>query len=297
MKIPSPAFSEAFGKRWHLNQGGGARARLSRWRILHWMLLQKMGGKVWIRAPLFFGEKMWILTGELISRGLLGFGYAETALTALMLEVVKPGMRVVDVGAHLGYEAILASALVGKDGRVVSFEPQPHIAVWTARNLDCFSQSRVVASAVGDFCGFLEFSEMDVLSSAFSGASATTSGGRKVQVPVTTLMEALAEEERPVDFLKCDVEGGEMAVLRGAREILARDQPLLVLEAEMPSSSGIRPRIEEFSDYLSPLGYAGFMFDFDGRFKIGRIGNLDVGHANVGFVPLSRPEFRFLLPA
>ena len=287
--------SEQFSRRWKINQHGGFSARLSRWRVFHWIILQKLGINCWAHVPLFFGEKIWLLTGEQISGGIFSSGYSENALTALMLEVLKPGMRVVDVGAHVGYEAMLASVLVGESGRVVTFEPQPKIAGWTVRNLRPFPQCRVVASAVGDFNGHLEFSEMDILNSGFSGAA--TGGGQKIQVPVTTLANALRAEEQPVHFIKCDVEGAEMSVLRGAVEILKRDQPLLVLEAEMPSADGRRPRVKEFADFLSPLGYEGFFFEFDGRLKVGRIGELEVGHANVGFAPVSRPEFHFLLKA
>jgi FkbM family methyltransferase len=295
MKENTPPFlSEQFYRRWEINQRGGLPARLSRWRILHWVILQKLGINCWARAPLFFGEKLWLLTGEEISSGILGFGYAEKALTALMLEVIKPGMRVVDIGAHIGYEAMLASVLVRESGRVVTFEPQPQISNWTVRNLRHLPQCRVVLSAVGDSNGFLEFSEMDILNSAFSGQTAAENP-RKIQVPVSTLDHALRGEEQPVDFIKCDVEGGEMSVLRGAVEILKRDQPLLVLEAEMPSVDGIRPRVKEFADFLAPLGYEGFFFEFDGALRVGHIGELEVGHANVGFAPVSRTEFSFLL--
>lgn len=254
------------------------------------MLLQKLGFNRWVHAPLFFGERMWLLTGETTSRGLLGFGYSEAALTALMLRVVRPGMHFVDVGAHLGYEALLASILVGEAGRVISFEPQPQIAKWTVRNLRKFPQTRVVQSAVGDFIGTLEFSELDLLCSAFSAAAPGGRAGRHVTVAVTTLADALRDDERPVDFIKCDVEGAEMAVLRGATDLLERDQPFLVLEAEMPSSSGLRPRITEFQEFLLPLGYRGWFFEFDGELKLAPLGQLEVGHANVAFVPESRHE-------
>jgi FkbM family methyltransferase len=286
----------ALARRWSLNQHGGAKARMSRWRVLHWMVLQKLGINIWVRAPLFFRERMWVLTGETISHGLLGFGYAEAALTALMLEAIKPGMRVVDIGAHLGYEAMLASVLVGEQGRVISFEPQPRIAAWAARNLERFPQSRLIESAVGESCGRMDFFELNVLSSAFSGRAATTAG-RQTQVFVTTLADALREVERPVDFIKCDVEGGEMSVLRGAEDLLRRDQPLLVLEADMPQKASRRARIDEFSEFLSPLGYTSFIFEYDGRLKTGSLDAFDIGHANIGFAPASRSEFQFLRTA
>jgi hypothetical protein len=124
-----------FTRRWRLNQSGGFYARVSRWRVLHWLILQRLGVRWWVKAPVFWGDHMHLLTGEVVSRGILGFGYAEPALTALMLKIVKPGMRFVDVGAHCGYEAMLASVLLGREGRVISFEPQTQIAQWTEQNL------------------------------------------------------------------------------------------------------------------------------------------------------------------
>jgi FkbM family methyltransferase len=40
------------------------------------------------------------------------------------MKFIKPGMRVVDIGAHIGYYTILFSILVGKEGKVYDFEPE-----------------------------------------------------------------------------------------------------------------------------------------------------------------------------
>jgi protein-L-isoaspartate O-methyltransferase len=116
-----------------------------------------------VKARVFWGDPIHLLTGEIVSRGILPFGYAELALTVLMIEFLKPGMRFVDVGAHLGYEAMLASVLVGREGRVISFEPQEQIAGWTVKNLQRFPQARVVKAAVGQSKGKAEFTEYDIL--------------------------------------------------------------------------------------------------------------------------------------
>ena len=273
------------------------KVRVARLSVLHALLMQRLGWERWVRARLFFDETLWVCTGEATSRGLLSFGYAEAALTALMLETIRPGMRVVDVGAHVGYEAVLASVLVGASGRVTSFEPQSGIARWTRRSLERFDHARVVCAAVGNSCGTAEFVELDVGRSAFSRLAASDAGyeqGRKITVPMTTLEHALKAEERPVDFLKCDVEGGELAVLRGAREILERDRPLIVLEAGMPEDAATAPRTAAFAAFLAPLGYHGLSFEFDGRLALAPLGGLHAGHANVAFVPQGRSGFERL---
>jgi FkbM family methyltransferase len=287
-----------FARRYGLNARGGWLARFSRWRVLHWLLLQRLGINRWVRVPLFFGEHMWVLTGETTSSSMLGFGYSEPTITALMLRLLRPGMRFVDVGAHLGYEAVLASVLVGSTGKVVSFEPQPQIVEWTARNLEQFPNARIVRAAAGEATGTIQFTELEILRSAFSGAAICEEMGRRISVPVTTLDEALDVCERPVDFLKCDAEGAEMSVLRGAERILREDKPFLVLEAEMPPESGPRPRVDEFERYLRPFGYEGVYFDYDGNLKMAALGKMKVHHANVAFVPKQKlGEFSLTNPA
>jgi hypothetical protein len=99
-----------------------------------------------------------------------------------------------------------------------------------------------------------------------------------------------------VDFVKCDVEGAEMRVLRGARDILRADRPLLVLEAEMPVECQARPRVREFQEFLQPLGYRPLAFEYSGRqLQFGPLDRLQMHHANVAFVHPSRAEFGFLL--
>jgi FkbM family methyltransferase len=289
-EIGTQWMKEELRRRWRLNQQGGLRARISRWRVLHWLFLQRWGLQRWVRARVFWGDPIYLLTSEGVSRGILPFGYGELALTALMIEFLEPGMRVVDVGAHLGYEAMLASVLVGREGRVVSFEPQEQIVDWTVKNLHQFPQSRVVKAAAGRSKGKVAFTECDIARSAFSrqGADPYERIGKQYEIEVTTIGEALVKDERPVDFIKCDAEGTEMAVLHGAVDILREDKPFLVLEAEMPNDSELRPRVREFAALLDPMGYQGLSFDYDGGLKLAPVGSFVEGHANVAFIHNSK---------
>ena len=210
--------TELFDAGWAIHNKGGWTARASRWRSAPAIIAQRLGLQRWMSVPLFFGQNMIVLTGETFSRGLIAFGYAEVALTALILRSLRPGMTFVDVGTHLGYEAMLASKLVGNTGRVISFEPQPEIFKRAKRNLAHFRQARIVNCAVGSRSGTLNIQETDLAQSAFAGTAKPNE--KSIAVPMVMLDEAVTE--CPVHFIKCDVEGAEMEVLKGATDILPR---------------------------------------------------------------------------
>jgi FkbM family methyltransferase len=94
--------------------------------------------------------------------------------------------------------------LVGREGGVVSFEPQEQIAGWTVRNLQRFPHARVLKAAAGQSKGKAVFTECDIAHSAFSGQRIdhNVGVGRQYETEVTTLGEGLVKDERPVDFIK-----------------------------------------------------------------------------------------------
>src|ERR1700759_4895596 len=92
-----------------INDKGGFACYWKRLPVLYPIILRKMKINREVSIPLFFGDKMNVITGEVVSSILISFGYSEVALTALMLKLIGKGQSVVDVGTHFGYEAILAS--------------------------------------------------------------------------------------------------------------------------------------------------------------------------------------------
>ena len=254
-------------------------------------LMQKIGWHQEIDVPLFWGEKMRVITGETISRQILVFGYSEVALTTLMLCLIEPGQTVIDVGTHFGYEAMLAARLVGSTGRVFSFEPSSEAYKLANKNLARFSQNILYQKAVADRTGVLSLQDRPIWESAFNSCVLDTDEQNITTVPVTTLDITLENYEKPVDFIKCDVEGLEILVMKGAHHILLKDAPVLVLEADMPSRTGkTSARTYQLSSHLEKYGYQAFNFDFDGNFKIGLLNSFPVHHANIAFIPKSRTD-------
>lgn len=82
-------------------------------------------------------------------------GYWESWVTCAMMRMVRPGMRVINVGANFGYYALLFADLVGKSGSVVAVEPNPELCVLIdkSKHANGFSQLTVVRAAAADESG------------------------------------------------------------------------------------------------------------------------------------------------
>ncbi len=276
---------------WNQNKSGDWSCFWRRRSVWLGQLIQKLGWHQEFSVPLFWGEKMRVITGEIVSQQILAFGYSEVALTALMLWLIKSGQTVVDIGTHFGYEAVLAAKLVGSTGHVFCFEPSTDAYNLARKNLARYPQAVLYQKAVADKTGTLSIQNKPIWESAFNKCINTIDATATNTVPVTTLDVILEGYEKPVDFIKCDVEGLEMLVMTGAHHLLLKDKPVVVLEADMPSSTGkASARAYELSSYLEKYDYQAFNFDFDGAFKFGLLDSFPVHHANIAFVSKSRTD-------
>lgn len=190
---------------------------------------------------------------------------------ALVAPIVRPGDSVVDVGANFGLITKALADLVGPSGRVLAVEPMPETYYALARNVEALglTQVRPVHAALSDRTGT---GHMALPDDNYYLACVADEG---VAVPMTTL-DALTEGLGPVAFVKCDVEGHEVAVLRGARRLLATDLPAWLIEVW----SG------ETFDIMAGYGYRAYA-ETDGDVRPWRDGD---DRANVLFCHPSRHE-------
>lgn len=203
----------------------------------------------------------WRLRLRLLYRALRYRWKNDPAEIAFVRAHARPGTLALDVGAHKGGYTFWLARSVGAGGRVHAFEPQPQLA----RNLQrAFDPRRVIVenAAVSDREGTMTLHiPTDGRPSPGASLEATataTATGRSIEVRVLTLDRHLAARTQPVSFLKCDVEGHELAVFRGAENLLRRDRPVLLFECEQ-RHHGARPIAEVFA-YLEAFGYRGRLF-------------------------------------
>lgn len=138
-----------------------------------------------------------------------------------------PGELVVDVGAHIGTYTLRA----GKAGAdVIAFEPNPDSYRLLCANVKLNDLGRVSCRnvALGSEAGVAQLNVPDVyLGRAWTSDEAHGSTG--ISVRVARLDDEVASpRDRPVDWLKIDVEGSELQVLKGATETLRRTKQVII---------------------------------------------------------------------
>jgi len=219
-------------------------------------------------------------------------------------QLVAEGDAVVDVGANWGLYTARLARLVGPSGQVDAFEPHPAHAVTLDRLARRRPQVAVHKMGLADAPGTAALHVPVVRGRDVTALSSLTAPAgdvehRTVEVRIGRLDDELAGR-RPPSFVKCDVEGLELAVLRGGERTLTAARPALLVEIEQRHQQ--RPIGDTFA-YLAGLGYEGHYFAAGGlapleRFDVERD---QLAHLGAGVVEYGMPEgyvadFLFVAP-
>lgn len=159
-------------------------------------------------------------------------GDYEPHETRLMTKVVSSGWTVVDAGANFGWHAVHLARRVGPEGKVFAFEPMPESfqELTANRGLNGCENLQIANLALGNVEGTVTF----YLPSIHLGGGAASQFldiGEKIQVPMRRLDDVLDQHGiTHVDFIKADIEGGELNLLRGAERLFDRCRPAVLIE-------------------------------------------------------------------
>ncbi len=190
-----------------------------------------------------------------------------------MCGVLRPGDVAVDVGAYKGGYMYWMRRMVGGTGAVHAFEPQPELAAYLRDRIrdSRWTNVEVVQMALSAREGtatLLLPASTPSPAASLVGASLPR-GPAGYDVRTTTLDEALDRAGRTdrVRLIKCDVEGHELDVLKGAARTLELHRPFLLLECEARHLRG-HGMVDVFG-YLERLGYSGSFFWKGRRLAVG----------------------------
>lgn len=156
-------------------------------------------------------------------------------IRAVMKRVIQPDTNCIDIGCHFGSMLGLMTRLAPR-GRHVAFEPTPHKVAFLRRK---FPDVTIHEVALTDTAGETTF-WINTDSSGFSGLQRAGEGEFSAVTVRCGRLDDLAPTDRPVGFVKIDVEGAELLVLRGGAELFRTHRPHLLFECgpEGPTAFG-----------------------------------------------------------
>ncbi|HVH72643.1 MAG TPA: FkbM family methyltransferase [Candidatus Dormibacteraeota bacterium] len=254
---------------------------------------QRLFPKVPVPIRLSFGA-WWLVRGSTLDERLLS-GHFETGEIRFVERYLRPGMIVLDIGAHHGLYTLLASKNVGPEGKVIAFEPSVRECERLRQHvrLNSCSNVRIEPIAIGaersrgklfvvdgaeDWCNSLR-------------PPAVVGSGRSELVDVLPLDEYLSGAGiTSADFLKLDVEGAELEVLRGARELLRKPaRPVILAEVYDIRTLPWGYPASKIVGHLDKLGFKWFQLRADGTLQ-SVASDRDVYDCNLVAIPSERMD-------
>lgn len=212
------------------------------------------GTLIWAQIQQSPAQRLWIRSnprpGQNFQKGII-----EPAVQQAIQQHLRDGTNFCDVGPNIGFFPLIAARPVGRSGSVVSFEADPEIASRLRENLICNKLMRVLVEekAVWSEPATVSFACADSNISPDRGlghVSTTSSSASNTNCVGTVSLDQFVLSHPAPDFLKCDVEGAEVAVFQGAERLLQEKHPIPLVE--MHSSENYRVLTQKFS----PLGHS-----------------------------------------
>lgn len=223
-----------------------------------------------------YGFRMLASPRDYMSFGIYFYGEYDRRMSDLLQRFISPGDTCWDVGAGIGWFSLLMARCVGERGRVDAFEALPANAMRVRQNvsLNGFDQIRLHEVAVSDTPGTIHFQppvadDADVPAPEHCsgiGHITTTPAADSLRIEATTL-DAVADREgiRSLHLIKMDIEGAEVAALRGGERTLRKHRPIVAIEYNRATLRRANSSLEELDGLLESLGYERLFFRANGR--------------------------------
>lgn len=169
----------------------------------------------------------------------------EPFQTQVFQSLLKPGMVVLDIGAHIGYYTLMASKAVGPAGRVYCFEPDANNLALLRRNVQSNGCGNVIVvpKAVSDRAGMVKLHLDPLNKGSHSVTQFEGSQEGSLEIETLALDGWLSEQGVAPALIKMDIEGSEWAALRGMKSFLDRRGALSLVMELLPHRLSVEPGV------------------------------------------------------
>jgi len=184
----------------------------------------------------------------------------ESFITEIFKEKIKEGDAVLDLGAHIGYYTMLAAKLVGPQGKVFAFEPDPTNFSLLRKSAvaNCYDNITLEQRGVADTEGV---AKLFLYSSTENSIAPELYRGFEhipfVEISLVGLDEYFKNANLKVSFIKMDVEGAEGLALQGMKQVISQNPHLTLITEFAPAALRKVSRMEPL-EYAQALLDAGF---------------------------------------
>ena len=195
-------------------------------KLKHILKILFSGIYVKIKSGPLKGKK-WIAT----SGGKFVQGDQETYKTEAFIKNYAAGDIFFDIGAHFGYYSAIAAVLNNGSGQIFAFEPRPMNANFFRKHIKIndFRNVTLIEAAVGE-------SDRDVrFDTGHGSATGYVSSEGDLKVKQVSIDRMVRDGTLPPPgFIKIDVEGGEIEVLKGSKEVISNSRPKMIIATHNP---------------------------------------------------------------
>lgn len=203
------------------------------------------------------GRKMFTQNNDGLALSI--FKIYEPNQTEIVKKYVHEGDIVIDIGAHVGYYTLLMAQLVGENGKVYSFEPDPVNFQLLKKSVEIngFENVVLIQKAVSNITDKVKLFLGDD-DSAINRIYDAKLGDAKESIDVesVTIDEYFKENDELINFIKLDSEGSEVKIINGMKQFLSRNKKLVMMTEFFPFL--IKKSGDEPNQYLKSLEKSGF---------------------------------------
>ena len=228
-------------------------------------------------TQLFFGQHMKVKLPAGSDLFLLGAKthVSEIRLAKFLINHLESDMHFLDIGAHFGYFSMLAAALTGKNGKVVSLEASKNIYQILSNNTANCTQCKAIHAAAGPSNGTVRFYDFPLLFSEYNTIEKdqyineswkSSIQAEETEVNMYSLKTLIKQENIKPSIIKIDVEGAEAKVLQGL-DLTSSQKPIIIFEyIKDKPQEGLESVLNEYAAYyelrlMNEFGEAGEVID------------------------------------
>lgn len=201
------------------------------------------------------GHKMFLDSKDAL--GLSINGIYEPLETELVNKEVKKGNAVLDIGANIGYYTLIFAKLVGEDGKVFAFEPDPTNFALLKKNVEMngYKNVMLVQKAVSNKTGKLKL----YLCEDKPGDNRIYNSHdrrKSIEIAAIRLDDYFGRHNLKIDFIKMDIQGAEGGAIQGMLNLLKKNKTVKIVTEFWPvglKRFGIDP--DEYLKLLIELGF------------------------------------------